>query len=256
MKTIVYGNQKGGVAKTTSATATASILTSKGYKVLFVDSDQQCNSTSLYGAKVEGEPTLYDVLMGDPIIPISRAIQRTKLGDIVPGDPLLNEADRVLDQTSNSDLLRLKNALSHVKGYDFCIIDSGPSLGAVLKMDLVAATSIVICVDSDPDSLSGLMNLADVIKNVQNGLNPKLSLVGILLTNYEGSTNQARAFKESLKETFAPMYGTIEFDNPIRHTVKVKEAKMNHTTIDQYAPKCTAAQDYTAMTDQLLKEMK
>lgn len=100
MKVYVVANQKGGIGKTTTATAMAAILQSMGKKTLLIDADQQGNSTDTYRAEFEGQATLYDVLLEDVRIPLKDAIQETEMGDIVASDPLLREETLSLLLTS------------------------------------------------------------------------------------------------------------------------------------------------------------
>ena len=97
MKTIIVANQKGGIGKTTTATAVASILDAKGYKTLLIDADQQGNSSDTYKAAIEGNATLFDVLLDEERISLEEAIQHTESGDIVASDPLLRKADEILN---------------------------------------------------------------------------------------------------------------------------------------------------------------
>ena len=106
MKIYVVANQKGGIGKTTTATALASVLSKKGKKVLFVDADKQGNSSDTYKAKIDGVATLYDVLLDDDRIEISEAIQHTSNGDIVASDPLLRKADKILYDDIHKPLIR------------------------------------------------------------------------------------------------------------------------------------------------------
>lgn len=106
MKVITFVNQKGGVGKTTTATAIAYILNTLGQKTLLIDADEQCNSTDLYRADIDGVATLYDLILDDDPCTVDEAIQHTEFGDIIAGDPGLNTEDRKLSE--NRDYLRLK----------------------------------------------------------------------------------------------------------------------------------------------------
>ena len=137
MKVYVIANQKGGIGKTTTATALASILAERGYRTLFIDADKQGNSSDTYRADIEGVPTLYDVLLDDDRIPLADAIQATLCGDIVASDPLLRKADKILYDDVEG-LYRLQDALQNLKGYDYVVIDTNPSIDAMLKSCLIA----------------------------------------------------------------------------------------------------------------------
>ena len=123
---------KGGVGKSSSATAISAILTERGYRTLLIDCDQQCNSTDTYRAA-----TVYDVLLDDSRISISEAVQHTECGEILAGDSLLRQADEKL-KGSVDGLYRMADALEKCEGYDFIIIATAPGLEEArerLKLD-------------------------------------------------------------------------------------------------------------------------
>ena len=119
---ICVANQKGGIGKTTTATAVASILNEKGHPTLIIDSDLQCNTTDTYRASFEGVETLYDVLLDDKPANINDVIQHTEMGDIVAADPLLREADSKLSTKGIAGYKVLKKALSKLRGYEYVIM--------------------------------------------------------------------------------------------------------------------------------------
>lgn len=250
---ITIANQKGGCGKTTTATALSSILAERGYKTLLIDADQQTNSSDTYRAKVEGEATLYDVIVDEDAINIREAIQTTESGDIIAGDTLLREADAKLSKDLNGRF-RLQEALENLKEYDFTIIDTAPSMGEVLYNCLIASDLVIIPVTADRYSLQGLAQLNETIKGIRKRFNKGLRVAGLLLVKYNGRTLLSKETREAL-EGIAQEMETKLFKTTIRASTKAQEAQAKRTTLIQYAPDSTTAQDYQQFIDELLKEM-
>ena len=250
-KTIGVTNQKGGIGKTTTATAMAAILTERGYKTLLIDADVQCNSTDTYNAEYEGVPTLYDVILEDSNpVSLNDAIQHTEMGDIVAADPLLSEGDSKLSQKGVKGLKRLQNAIKELKGYDYVIIDTPPAVNMILRNVLIASDEIIIPMTAGRYSFQGINDLAESINDATE-LNPNLKVAGVLLVNFSERTNISKDTKEAL-EVVADSLNTKLFKSVIRNCVKVVEAQSNRTTLIKYARSCTAERDYEDFMEEYL----
>lgn len=254
MKIIAVANQKGGIGKTTTSMALSSILRKKGYKTLLIDTDEQCNSTDTYKAKIEDICTLYDVLLEDPQADINDAIQHTSNGDIVASDPLLEKAENKLSGEMDC-FLRLKNAVKDLKGYDFVILDTAPNLDVILKNCLLCADYVIIPTTADRYAVQGLSRLNKQIVVAKANQNKKLKVTGILLIKYSERTSLNKDVKESLEE-IAKKMNTKLFNTTIRETVKVREAQTMHKNLIDYAPSSTASIDYQNLVDELLNNIK
>lgn len=250
---ISVANQKGGIGKTTTATSLASILSTKGYKTLLIDSDLQGNSTDTFRAKFEGVATLYDILLEDPPANINDIIQHTEMGDIIASDPLLREADSKLSSKGISGYKILRKALTNLTGYDFIIIDTAPTVNMVLRNVLVASDYVIIPITADRYGFQGLYEFNILIQDAQE-LNQKLKIAGIVLVRYNGRTILAREVRESLIAE-AQTLGTKLFETSIHECNKVKEAQTMQSTLIKYDRTCSAAKDYMDLVDELLKEI-
>lgn len=252
MKIYIVANQKGGIGKTTTATAIASILKEKGFKTLLIDADQQGNSTDTFRAKIEGVATLYDVLLETEKTPIIEAIQETEHGLIVASDPLLRKADEILNNDVEG-LYILQEALEKLKDYDYVIIDTAPAVNSILHNCLICADEIIIPVTADRYSLQGLDKLNDIIQAIKKRQNPKLKVSGLLLVKHHSRTNLSKEVTEVLFK-IAEKMGTKLFKTTIRESVKVKESQAMRTTLLKHAPKSTTTIDYKEFIKELLED--
>ena len=251
MKVICIINKKGGVAKTTTSLALGAGLREKGYSVLFIDMDSQCNLSMCAGANIEGK-SLLSVLTEQ--IRIDEAIQQTHMGDIVPAKLALAGADSVITETGKE--YRLKEALSSIKKrYDFVIIDTPPSLGVLAINAMTAADWLIIPVQADMFSRDGLLQLDRAIRKDRQYCNPSLKIAGILLTRYSDRNVLSRNLKEVFNE-LAEQMGTLVFKSAIREAIAVKESQVMHKSIFEYAPKSKAAEDYLNFIEEFLEVIK
>ena len=251
MKAITLSNQKGGVAKTTTTGALASGLSQRGYKVLAVDTDPQCNLSLSSGVDILSmDQTLYDVFKGTA--DLQDTIQKTDLGyDLSTGGLNLAVADMEFTQTGREFMLR--EALDSVKAdYDFCIIDTPPTIGILTVNALTASDSVVIPLTADLYSIQGLSQLNGMIERVRKYSNKDLKIAGLLITRHDERTNISKALQAQITQT-AEKLGTKVFKQPIRNSVAVRESQVMKSDIFTEAPKANATKDYTAFIDELLK---
>lgn len=252
MKIIVVANQKGGIGKTTTATALASMLLKQGFKTLLIDADAQGNSSDTYRAVIDGQATLYDVLLDEDRIRLEDAIQTTNAGPIVASDPLLRKSDEILNGSIDG-LYRLQDSLSSLSGWDYVIIDTAPSMGSLLYNCLIAADKVVIPVTADRYGLQGLSQLNQTIQAVQKRQNKELKIAGLLLVKFNPRTNLSREVKSSLQD-IAEQMNTILFDTFIRESTKAREAQAARIPLISYAPNSTTAADYMSFVSELIKD--
>lgn len=250
---IAVANQKGGVGKTTTSICVAQELLRRGYRVLFIDTDSQRNSTSFYEAETEGEATLVDILCGDE--PASECVQHTDKGDIIPSDKLLEDAENMV-KLDERRFTHLKRSIRTVDNdYDFIIVDTPPVVGVALKNVLAMVQYIIIPVEESGWALDGLMDFAEAIDLARDN-NPDLQVIGILTVKAKERTKKSVRMGE-LAQTIAEKLGSNRFETKIRESVACAEALTEYyEPLHVYAPNSTTNQDYIKFVDELLGRIK
>lgn len=257
MKTIAVVNQKGGVGKSTSARELGAGLISKGYRVLFVDLDAQQNLSFMLGANPAGK-TIADLLQqiieppeAGQELSTPDAIQHTPGGDLLASSSNIAAADTILADVERKEYL-LKGILAPVKkAYDYCIIDTPPTLGTLTVNALTAAQAAIVPAQSEMLSLIAISQLYTTIATVKRYSNPGLVFKGIFLTRYNGRAVISRDIAEQIGSA-AAKYGTKLYNTRIRECTALKESTFTQQSILDYAPRSNAAKDYTALLNEIL----
>ena len=249
MKTIAFSNQKGGVGKTTSAAALAAGLANRGYKVVAVDLDPQCNFCLSSGVDMlTVDRTLYDVFKGDA--QVDDVIVPGLGYSIIPGGLALAAADMEFTQTGREYML--SEALEAVsERFDFAVIDTPPTLGILTINALTAADGVIIPLTADVYALQGLNQLNGLINSVKKYSNKGLQICGLLLTKYNERQNVTKALRDQV-EAAAGQLGTKLFKTAIRESVAVREAQLLHSDFLKEAPNANAAIDYEAFITEFI----
>lgn len=246
MKTIAVINQKGGVAKTTTAHNIGAGLALRGRKILFIDLDPQCSLSLIVGANTEGI-TVLDVLTRKA--KANEAIQRGSQFDIIAASEGL-AADGILTATGKE--YRLKEALQTLSGcgYEFVILDCPPSLGILTINALTAADTCLIPVQAETLSLQALRQIYPTIETIRTYTNKDLSVSGIIVTRYNGRAILSREAVEMI-EAQAQEMGTKVYSAKIRESIAIKEAQAMHNDIFTYALRSNPSQDYQSLLDEM-----
>ena len=227
---IAVANQKGGVGKTTTCINLADALRLFGKKVLLIDMDPQCNSTSTYGAKESGAYTILNVLRKD--CKAEDAVQHMHLGDIIAGDELLDQEESYFYARPARENL-LKNALRNIQGeYDFIIIDTHPDLKVYTTNALSACDGVIIPIRAEQYSIDGLGRLITTVGEIKESVNPDIKIYGVLLGMYDARNNMDNQIREALPLA-GEKYGFTVFNTYIRISQDIKNAQGAQDTIDE-----------------------
>lgn len=252
MKTTAIINQKGGVAKTTTSLCLSEGLSSKGYRVLLVDLDPQGNLSSTFEYDREGYNAL-DMLEGRELT--GGALKPVGyMRYLIPYSRYLTSIDSRLEEKGRE--YRLRQGLEQFRDlYDYCIIDTPPSLGTLTINALTASDNVVIPTQCDIYSLEGISQLLDTVRVVQRYTNPSLTIKGVLITQYKGRQILTQTLEKKLLE-LAQSESIKVYETRIRNSVAVVEAHALRKDLMTYARNSNANTDYKSFVNEFVAQDK
>lgn len=252
MKVVAIANQKGGVGKTTTSINLSTALAREGQRVLLIDLDPQANATSGLGFPADEHDSIYAALVGDDSLESKILTTKQESLHIIPSEMDLAGVEVELVRFDNH-LTRLTEVLKNAERvqatYDYCILDTPPSLGILMTSALAASDEVLIPLQCEWFGLEGLAKISRIVSQIREaGVNPNIFIEGILMTMYDGRTNLSRNVVEEVRNYFPDeLYQTV-----IPRTIRLGEAPSHGLSIFDHEPSGIGARAYQKLALEFL----
>lgn len=247
MTVIALSNRKGGTGKTTTAVNLAACLAELGHQVLLIDLDPQANATSSFGLpKADANSGVLALLRDETDLAAQLQVSTIPGVEVIAAGSDLASVEFDLVSKKGWEKILQKKIAQH--GRDFVIIDTPPALGVLSVGGLAAADGVVIPLQCDYFSLEGLQEFATNLNQLRAKINPKLRLLALVKTMYDGRTRLAQQVASEL----ARYFGNKVLPTAIPRNVRLAEAPSHGVPITVHAPSSTGAQSYRQVTQELL----
>jgi chromosome partitioning protein len=250
---IAIANQKGGVGKTTTAINLAAAIARKKKRTLLIDLDPQANSSLTFVPLEEVLHSVYDVLSNSHLS-LGEIVRPTKCANLCLAPSKIALAKLEANLVGQFDApFRLKDALaSSRKDFDVVVIDTPPTLGIMTVNALVAASYLLVPIQSSYYALEGTDDLLETLERVRARPNPDLQLLGVLVTMFDKRTNLARDIHKQVRQVF----GDKVFKTVISKNIRLEESPAYRETIFSYAPDSSGAEEYERLAREVLQRVR
>jgi chromosome partitioning protein len=251
MIVIAIANQKGGVGKTTTAINLAAGLAMRGRKTLLVDLDPQANSSLTFLDVRSLERSMFDVLSDGTMLQDVVVPSTVEHLDIAPARLGLAKLEAKLVGELDGHF-RLKDRLQTLGDrYEFVIIDTPPALGLITVNALVAATHLLIPVQSSYFALEGTDDLLETVEKIRSRPNPNLKLLGAVITLHDKRTTLSR----DVQKAIADVFGDRVFQTMISKSIRLEESPAHKESIFTFAPQSTGAYEYYRLCEEVIERV-